>query len=84
MKLPKKITPCPIVEAIVEVRFESDIPEDAIFGVIYSKFKEEYSDLEKTALLQLPEQIRSKDPSLKFKPYYKLRNENFILQIGPD
>ena len=83
MKLPKKISPCPIVEAIIEIRFESDMPEDAIFGVIYNQFKNDYTKLEKNPILELPLQIRSNDPNLKFQPHYKLKNDNFILQIGP-
>ncbi len=31
----------------------------------------------------MPEEIRSKDPSLIYKPLYNLFNGNFILSIGP-
>lgn len=83
MKLPKKITPCPITETIIEIRFESDVPEDAIFGVIYNEFKHEYSSFEKLPILQIPEVLRSRDPNLMFNPYYKSQAGNFLLQIGP-
>lgn len=83
MKLPKKIDPCPIVEAIVEIRFDSTLPGDAIFGVIYNQFKEDYTKYTKLPILQLPEAIRSKDPNLIFKPHYKMQKDNFLLQIGP-
>jgi len=59
MKIPKKIDPCPIVEAIVEIRFDSNLPGDAIFGVIYNQFKEDYPKFTKLPILQLPEAIRS-------------------------
>lgn len=83
MKLPEKITPCPIVEAIIEIRFESDLPGDATFGIAYNAFKDEYSSVEKLPILQIPDAIRSKDPNLMFSPHYKLQKENFLLQIGP-
>ena len=87
MQLPKKITPCPIAEAIVEIRFDSnpDIPADAIWGIIYNSFKEEYSfkSIEKLPILQIPEPVRLNDPALIYKPNYKLSNEKFIFQIGP-
>lgn len=83
MKIPRKITPCPILEAVLEIRFESDLPEDAIFGIIYNKFKNEYSHFEKLPVLQIPEAFRSKDPNLMFSPHYKLQESNFLLQIGP-
>ena len=34
-------------------------------------------------ILQIPDQIRSKDPNLIYKPHYKLIKENFIVQVGP-
>ncbi len=83
MQLPKKINPCPIAEAICEIRFESNIPDDAIFGVIYNCFKEEFEDYIKLPILQLPEQIRSNDQNLIYKPHYKLLKNDFQLQVGP-
>ena len=83
MNVPKKITPDLIVEAIVELRFNSNTPADAIFGIVYNSIKDEYKEVEKLPILQLPEEIRANDPNLIFKPYYKLASENFILQIGP-
>ena len=82
-KIPQRINPCPIVEAIVEVRFETDMPADAVFGIVYPAFKDQYAELEKLPILQLPEDIRLKDPSLINNPYYKMKSERFILQIGP-
>jgi uncharacterized protein (TIGR04255 family) len=34
--MPIKITPCPIVEAIIEIRFTTMLPSEAIFGIIYN------------------------------------------------
>ena len=61
MKIPKKITSCPLVETIVELRFESSLPPDAIFGVIYQKLKSDYPKVDKLPILQIPEEIRFKD-----------------------
>ena len=36
IRLPEKINPCPILEAIVEIRFDSKVPHEAIFGIIYA------------------------------------------------
>ncbi len=82
--LPKKISPCPIVEAIVELRFSSEVLPDAIFGIIYQAFKDEFSGrVQNLPILQLPESIRSMDPALKYQPHYKLIADNLILQVGP-
>lgn len=83
MDIPKKIDPCPIVEAIVELRFDSSLPNDAVFGVIYNQFKDEFEKVGKLPILQLPENIRSKDKNLIYKPHYKLQKGEFVVQIGP-
>lgn len=83
VRLPKKINPCPITEAIVELRFDSSFPHDAIFGVLYNEFKNDYPEVKELPILQLPEIIRKQDPALKYKPYYRLSsNEGFIFQVG--
>jgi len=83
MVLPKRISPCPIAEAICEIRFEANFPDDAIFGIVYNAFRDEYGDFEKLPILQLPEQLRSSDPNLIFRPNYKSMKDQFQLQIGP-
>ena len=83
MDIPIKITPCPIVEAIVELRFQTDLPDEAVFGVIYSSLRDEAGEFEKLPILQLPEYIRSTDQNLIYKPHYRLKTGEYTLQIGP-
>ena len=80
---PKKISPCPIIEAVFEIRFDSDLPDDAIFGILYSKFRNEYSKVEPLPILQLPQLVRAQDPNLVYAPHYRLVGENTVIQIGP-
>ena len=44
-KLPISISPCPIIEAIFEVRFEASVPGDAISGIIFNEFKNEFQNV---------------------------------------
>jgi uncharacterized protein (TIGR04255 family) len=84
MMVPTRITPCPIAEAIAEVRFSSDFPKDAVFGVLYNGLKAEFrGEAMKLPILQLPEVIRSQDPQLAFQPYYRVNTGPYILQLGP-
>ncbi len=83
-QLPKRISPCPIVEAIVQIRFSSAVLPDAVFGIMYQEFAKDFSGkVEKLPILQLPEPIRAVDPNLMYQPHYKLRNANLVLQVGP-
>lgn len=83
MRLPKKISPEPIVEAVIELRFTPAVPSDAVFGVLYNSLKDYYGKLESLPILQLPEALRIKDPNLIYRPTHKLSNSNFVLQLGP-
>ena len=83
MPIPKKISPCPIVESVLEIRFETDFPSEAIFGLLYKALVSEYSsDVEKLPILQIPEQVRLKDPQLIHAPLYRLRTPDYYFQIG--
>lgn len=84
-QLPISIDPCPIEETILEIRYSSDTPNDARFGMLYGaigKFFE--SKPIALPILQIPEPIRSQDPSLKYKAHHQLEKENYLLGIGPD
>jgi len=83
MRIPKKIDPCPIVESIIELRFKPSVPTDAVFGLIYNQVKNSYQEVQKLPILDLPEQIRNQDKNLLYRPYHKLRNEQYDLNIGP-
>ncbi len=86
MSLPNSINPCPILDALFEIRFTPKIHPSAVFGITYKAIKDVFSqsEVEKLPILQLPEDIRANDPDLKFKPHYRISNEKFVTQIGSD
>lgn len=86
MKIPSKIVPCPITEAIMEVRFDSKFDEGAVFGIIYSQIKDEFEKTINLPILEIPSSLRKTDPNLLYLPYYRLEsktNKNALIQIGP-
>lgn len=83
-ELPRKIHPCPIKEAVFELRFDSSIPDDAIFGIVFNQFKNDFNNAATPLpILEIPSQIRNQDPNLMFSPHYKMENSSFTMQIGP-
>lgn len=82
--LPKTLEPCPIIDALLEVRFSSKINANAVFGVIYNVLQTDFPKVESLPILQLPDTVRANDPNLRYKPHYKLSNEGFVMQVGPD
>lgn len=83
MKEYNLIIPCPIIDALFEIRFTSSIPSNAILGVVYSSIKESYPHYEGLPILQIPEELRKNDATLKYCPENRFIKENFIFQIGP-
>ncbi|MDR1756384.1 MAG: TIGR04255 family protein, partial [Culturomica sp.] len=84
MNLPTQITPCPIIESNIEIRFSSPLPGDAIIGIIYSVLQPFYTNciLEPLPILQIPAEIRRQDPNLKDKPTHVIKTTDFNANIG--
>jgi uncharacterized protein (TIGR04255 family) len=85
MKLPKTITPCPIKDALLEIRFSTKMHPNAVFGLIYNALRHDFlNKVESLPILQLPEALRAADPNFRYKPHYKISNDTIVVQIGPD
>lgn len=81
-----KITPCPIIETAIEIRFDlAQTPVDAIPGLLLNCANGKYSNLKKLPICELPEAIRETDPNLMNAPLWFMVNEenpNIRLQFG--
>lgn len=83
-QIPLKLEYSPIIEAAIDFRFETTYPPDAVFGIIYKIFQPDFpGGVEKLPILQIPEQVRMQDQNLIYQPYYRLKDNNFLMQIGP-
>lgn len=80
--LPINISPCPIIEASVELRCKFKVPADATIGMIFNLFYPEGYILNSLPITQIPEEIRKQDPNLKFKPTHRLEGNDGIIQVG--
>lgn len=69
MARPTKITPDPIIDAIVEFRFENNVPPDAILGMLFNVVRDDFPEFVKLPIAELPEKIRAQDSTLKFAPF---------------
>jgi uncharacterized protein (TIGR04255 family) len=83
MNLPISISPCPVVAASAEVKFESGFPEDAIFGLVYGKVQAQFPSVFDLPLASIPAEIRRADPDLTVQPLYRLESNDLIILVGP-
>lgn len=81
--LPTRITPCPIIETILEVRFVTAEDWSVIPGLLYPFIREKYPKKEELPLAQVPLDLRRSDPSFTYKALIQFSNEQFLIQVGP-
>lgn len=86
IKTPSELTPCPVVEASMEVRFSrSDTPIEVIMSMIIENVRDKFENFQKLPIANLPENIRDADPNLKYASLYYMtskQNKNIRLQVG--
>jgi len=80
----RSISPDPVVNAVVELRFDCSVPKPAVYGIMYAALKAQYGKPESLPVMQLPEQIRLNDASFRWKPWYRLSGPGVTAQVGPD
>lgn len=81
-RLPKKLGKEPLVEAIFEMRFESQFPVSTIWpGILYSSLSGEKT-MEQLPSLSIPKEIRDSDPNLAFVPVCRISWGNYWILIG--
>ena len=82
-RLPERISPCPIIEAIFEARFVSIESWPTLPGLLYGQIRDRYKEQVNLPLLQVPEALRAQDPALTHLPLLQFKGDKFIVQLGP-
>jgi uncharacterized protein (TIGR04255 family) len=82
-RLPSRIDPCPIVEAIFEVRFTSLVPWTTLPGMLFAQIRDKYPEQKSLPLAQVPEELRNQDPNLANRPLLQFLGNGFLVQAGP-
>jgi len=81
---PIRLNRCPLVDALVEIRFQSKLDSPILFAKIYEQVKDIFNKEAKTLpLSQIPEIILRSDRSLMYKPLYRIEGNDAIMQICP-
>lgn len=81
--LPHRISPCPILEAVLEIRFVTQESWNVLPGLLYSLIRGKYPEKFDLPLSRLPEEFRRQDPTLVYLPLVQFHSHDFILQFGP-
>lgn len=82
-RLPTRISPCPIVEAILEVRFVTRKSWTLMPGQFFSEISDRYMEPELLPLGHLPDELRKTEKKWTYKPLVRFAGEPFAIQFGP-
>jgi uncharacterized protein (TIGR04255 family) len=82
-RLPVRIEPCPIVEAIFEARFVGPESWVTLPGLFYAQVRDKYTEQKNLPLAQIPEEFRRRDPALQHLPLMQFLSKDFLIQLGP-
>jgi len=73
----------PIVEAVIEIRFDNKINYDLMIGQMCGEL--EIDKVEELPILSLPPQFRHSEESFIFSPYHRIiYNDNVSILVGPN
>ena len=82
LRLPKRISPCPIIGAVAEIRFQTDLRASAIPGLIYGAIRERFPSLRDTPGVSVPEEFRAIQPALAYQPVLIAEGPELALHVG--
>jgi len=83
MKVPVRLKDDPILESILEIRYEPSIPDDAVLGVVYSQMRSDFDPPQQLPVVNIPADIRRSDPNFRYMPLYTFSRDNFFFRLGP-
>jgi len=82
---PSSLENPPLMEMIIEYRFQSTLPDEALFGLYYPIIKEYFLNYNTLPIMNIPLEARNSDISLIYQPHYHFHDQNNALSlfIGP-
>lgn len=83
-RMPIKLNKDPILEAIFELRFDSNVDQIAelLPGILFTSLKDKFPKIEPLPTARIPVEIRKTDPNLLFKPTSRLLGKLYSIAIG--
>lgn len=81
-KLPIKLEQCPITDAIIEIRFEPNVPLHELHAIIYGHFSQDYPLRDTFPSIEIPKEIIELNKALKYNHHHRFQNDDLFLHFG--
>jgi uncharacterized protein (TIGR04255 family) len=82
-RLPIRIDPCPIVEAVLELRFITSESWLTLPGLLFAHIRERYPEQKNLPLADFPPEMRRLEPAFIYQPLVQFLSRDFLIQFGP-
>lgn len=84
-RLPLRLEKCPVIETNLEIRFLTNMPGDAVFGIIYQALQSNFEGYtpQIQSISQIPIELRDTDPNIRYQPTHLMIKDNLSIGIGP-
>ncbi|MEZ4459401.1 MAG: TIGR04255 family protein [bacterium] len=84
MKLPLSLGKSPLLDALFELRFRPTIKSagEILPGMLFQALKDEYTEVTKLPLANVPAELRQADPKLWHQAHYRLQGPGKQVSVG--
>jgi uncharacterized protein (TIGR04255 family) len=82
-KLPVRISPCPILQTVLEIRYVTGEEWTLLPGLLYTQIKERYPKSENLPIAEMPEEFFRNDLGFTYAPRMRFIGVGFVIQFGP-
>ncbi len=89
-RIPSKISECPIIDAILEIRYLPSIPLEVMVGMIYGALQQSHNsdrniqlgELQRLPVNDIPIAVRNNDDNLKNQPHYMIDYNGLSFRVA--
>lgn len=77
------LSKAPVVDAIVELRFDSKMPSQVVAGLLFNKLAQYgYDSFEELPIAQLPQQVKDTDEKFRYAAHYRIKSDKYFVSIS--
>lgn len=77
------LSKAPLIDAIVELRFNAELPSQVVAGLLFSALKDHgYEGFEELPITQLPQQVREQDENLRYAAHYRIKSKDYLVSVS--
>ncbi len=82
-RLPQRVNPRPVVEAVFEIRYVPDRDPSLLPGLFHAAVCKRYPKVDTLPAYHIPEEFRQATPDFTYQAHHVFHGDKFRIQFGP-